>query len=74
MQSAFPTSDYYGSSAPFRCHQSTMDLPAFVRAARREGRRRDGSHVHCVPVDRIGVQLFCCGLATTTPQAFVVAS
>ena len=35
---------------------------------------RDGSHVHHVPVGRVGAQLFRCGLATTTPQAFTVAS
>jgi hypothetical protein len=34
----------------------------------------DGSHVHHVPVDRIGVQLFPCSLATGTPQAFPMAS
>jgi len=34
----------------------------------------DGSHVHCAPVDRIGAQLCPGGIATSTPQAFNVAS
>ncbi len=34
----------------------------------------DGSHVHHMPIDGGGVQLFPCSLATSTPQAFLVAS
>ena len=34
----------------------------------------DGSHVHHEPVDGVGAQLCPCSLATSTPQAFLVAS
>ena len=74
MCTAFPCSDYYGPSVPYRRHQPTVDLPANQRAAGREGQPRDGSHVHHVPVDRIGAQLSPCSLAPATPQAFTVAS
>ena len=52
MWPAFPTSDYYGSSAPSRWHQPATDLPTFDpgRAAGRG--RRDGSHVHSPTVRR----------------------
>ena len=63
MCTAFPCSDYYGPSAPSRRHQPTVDLPADQLAAGREGRPRNGSHVHHVPVDRIGAQLSPCSLA-----------
>ncbi|MBO0882974.1 MAG: hypothetical protein J2P17_22085, partial [Mycobacterium sp.] len=61
---------YYGSSAPLRDRQPTVDLPVTVPAGRWEGRSRNGSHVHCVPVDGGGAQLFPGSLATGTPQAF----
>ncbi|MDQ3542963.1 MAG: hypothetical protein M3431_03730, partial [Actinomycetota bacterium] len=41
-----------------------MDLPADQQAAGRVGQHRNGSHVHHVPVDRIGAQLSPCSLAT----------
>jgi hypothetical protein len=47
MWPAFPTSDYYGSSAPPRRHQPTTDLPAHRPTGRRGRDGRDGSHVHC---------------------------
>jgi hypothetical protein len=74
MWPAFPTADYYESSAPSRDHQSTTDLPATALAGQRGGRPRNGSHVHHAPVDGGGVQLCPCSLATGTPQAFPVAS
>ena len=74
MWTAFPPSDYYGSSAPPWGHQPTAGLPAAALAARREGRSQGGSHVHHQPVDEVGAQLFPCSLATVTPQAFTVAS
>ena len=41
MYTAFPCSDYYGSSAPLRRHRPATGLP------RRDGRdQRSGSHVH----------------------------
>jgi hypothetical protein len=75
MRPAFPTSDYYGPSAPPRRHQPTASLP--TRAAhqqRRDGRHRDGSHVHHASIDGIGAQLFPCSIATSTPQTFLAAS
>ena len=38
--------DYYRASAPPRSHQLATGLPATGPDARREGRPRDGSHVH----------------------------
>src|SRR4051812_23021353 len=51
-----------------------MSLPAPDLAGRDNGTSDDGSHVHHAPFDGIGTQLFPGGLATTTPQHFVVAS
>ncbi len=69
MWTAFPSSDYYGPSAPSRSRQPTVSLPADQPDAGREGRPRDGSHVHCMPVGRIGAQLFRYSLAITEPAA-----
>ena len=74
MWPAFPTSDYYEDSVPSQGHQLTTSLPAAGLAGRRGGQPRDGSHVHHRPVDGVGAQLFPCSLATSTPQAFPVAS
>jgi hypothetical protein len=74
MWPALPAAEYYGDSATPGCRQPTAGLPAAVLAARREGRHPDASHVHCVPVGRGGAQLFPGSLATSTPQAFPVAS
>jgi len=74
MYVAFPRSDYYGPSAPPRVHQPTAGLPTTTLAVRRGGRSRSGSHVHHQPIDGVGTQLFPCSLATSTPQAFLVAS
>lgn len=74
MCTAFPCSDYYGGSVPSPRHQPTTDLPAATLAGWRVGQHGDGSHVHHVPVGRIGAQLFPCSIATPTPQAFGVAS
>ncbi len=38
------------------------------------GLDRGGSHVHCDSLDEVGAQLCPCGIATTTPQHFTVAS
>jgi hypothetical protein len=43
-------------------------------AGRARGCLVDGSHVHHAPLDGMGAQLFPGGLATTTPQHFVMAS
>ena len=69
MWTAFPPPDYYGPSAPLRHHQPTVSLPAAALAERREGQYRNGSHVHCMPVGRIGAQLCRYSLATTEPAA-----
>ena len=74
MWTAFPSSDYYGGSAPCRTHQATTALPADMLAARREGQTRQGSHVHCVAVSRVGAQLCSGSITTSTPQAFLVIS
>src|SRR3954463_14553703 len=68
MRPAFPASDYYGPSVPFRRHQPTASLPTT------RGRHRDGSHVHHASIDGIGAQLFPCSIATSTPQTFLAAS
>ncbi|MGH9044276.1 MAG: hypothetical protein ACRDVP_05485, partial [Acidimicrobiales bacterium] len=60
MWPAFPASDYYGGSVPFPSHQQTTRLPVAALAGRREGRLKNGSHVHHIPVDRIDAQLFPC--------------
>jgi hypothetical protein len=39
-----------------------------------QGKTRDGSHVHCGSLDEGGARLCPCGLATSTPQSFLVAS
>ena len=48
MWTAFPSSDYYGPSAPPRGHQPTAGLPVTALAGRWGGRPRGGSHVHHV--------------------------
>jgi len=67
MWTAFPSSDYYGPSAPTPGRQLTVSLPAAQLAAARGGRPDEGSHVHHVPVGRIGAQLCRYSLATTEP-------
>lgn len=74
MHAAFPRSEYYGGSAPSRSHQLTTSLPAATLEAQTDGRNQDGSHVHHVPIDGGSAQLFPGSLATSTPQAFLVAS
>ncbi len=67
MDTAFPCSDYYGPSAPCRGRQLTVSLPAAQPHAGQRGQPRQGSHVHCVSVDRIGAQLCRYSLAITEP-------
>ena len=74
MCTAFPCSEYYGDSAPSRSRQLTTSLTADLLAAGSDGRNRDGSHVHCVPIDGVSVQLFPDSLATSMPQPFLVTS
>jgi hypothetical protein len=74
MYAAFPRSEYYGGSAPSRSRRLTTSLPATPLAVELDGRNRDGSHVHHVPIDGGSAQLFPGSLATSTPQAFLVTS
>ena len=74
MWTAFPSPDYYGGSAPPHSRQPTTGLPAAALAARSDGRPQGGSHVHHVPIDGGGAQLFPGSIATGTPQTFPVAS
>src|SRR5215207_1638274 len=68
MWPAFPTADYYGPSAPTPRHRPTASLPAH------DGQHEDGSHVHHFSIDGIGVRLFPCSIATSTPQTLSAAS
>jgi hypothetical protein len=74
MWSAFPTSEYYGGSAPSRSRQPTVSLSAAPLDARPDGRDQDGSHVHHVPINGGSAQLFPDSLAMGTPQSFPMAS
>ena len=74
MYTAFPCSDYYEDSVPSPSRQPTVGLPAATLAGWREGRQEDGSHVHYVPVDRIGAQLYPYSIAIGTPQTFPMTS
>ncbi len=67
-------SDYYGGSATPRPSQRTTRLLTAGPAGRKVRSGRDASHVHRVPVVGLGAQLCPCGLATSTPQPFLVAS
>lgn len=74
MWSAFPTSDYYGGSVPPRPDRSTVDPAPPPRWTAAQGT------TGTVPVftDRSlvegGARLYPRGIATTTPQSFIVAS
>jgi len=74
MCTAFPCSDYYGSSVRSRPHQPTTDLPADKLAAGSEGAVGMVPTFILQPFDGVGVQLCPCNIATPTPQAFDVAS
>jgi len=66
--------DYYGGSATSRPAEPTTNQPAADLEGRPAGPARDASHVHRIPVDGVGAQLCPCGIATSTPQTFLVAS
>jgi hypothetical protein len=75
MCRALPGSEYYDGSAPSRSDRLTM-RPARLPTpdVQGQGQDRDGSRVHCDSLDEGGAQLYPCGIATTTPQHFTVAS
>lgn len=60
MWPAFPTSDYYGTSATPVRHQATLTLPGLFPGF---GRSTDASHVHRAPLVGVVVQLCSCSLA-----------
>ena len=69
LPTAFPCSDYYGSSAPLRRHRPATGLP------RHDGRgRRSGSHTHPRTLQRGRWPAMPLHLAMAAPQSFTVAS
>ena len=74
LWSAFPTADYYGPSVPSWPTQQTTRRPACTTTPCKGGRGQGGSHVHQQPFRRRGAQLCPSGIATSTPQSFLVAS
>lgn len=72
--SAFPTSDYYESSAPPRRHQLTTDLPTGQLAATGFGTTGMIPTFTFRPFDRVGTQLCPCRIAAATPQTFTTVS
>src|SRR5450759_2845750 len=70
MYAAFPRSEYYGGSAPPAPSAGVAPIhPGLPGGETGRGTHADGSHVHCCPVDGLGIRLCPCGLATATPQA-----
>ena len=74
MWPAFPTSDYYGGSAPSRAISRRRACPPPAWLAGGEGDPGTVPTFTIAPVDGVGAQLFPCSLATGTPQTFPVAS
>jgi hypothetical protein len=74
MWPAFPASDYYDGSVTSLAAEPTTRRPATDLDAQPAGPAKDASHVHRTPVDGVGGQLCPCGIATSTPQTFLVAS
>jgi len=68
------TRDYYEASAPPHGQQSATDLPLAGLAARRVGRPRAVPTFTMRSIGQGGTQLYSGSIATTTPQAFIVAS
>jgi hypothetical protein len=69
MYRAFPGPEYYnGSAAPATFDRRRIYPTAADLAGRRKLERiADVSHVHWCPVDELGIRLYPCGIATTTP-------
>ncbi len=67
-------SDYYKASAPSRIVNGRRVYPTHPNGFRAAGVVRDGSRVHCEPIDQLGIQLCPGSLAMSTPQPFLMAS
>jgi hypothetical protein len=67
MHAAFPRSEYYDGSVPPAPSADVAPIP-HLRTWPVRGRERftDGSHVHCCPIDELGIRLYPCGIATAT--------
>ena len=74
MYAPLARSDYYRASAPPRAFNRRRVYPANPSGSRTAGAMRDGSRVHCEPIDQLGIQLCPGSFATSTPQFFLVAS
>ena len=69
MYTAFPCSDYYGSSAPLRSIDRRQVFPALLA-----GTNGVVPTFTLEPLNGVGAQLCPCNFATATPQSFTVAS
>jgi hypothetical protein len=74
MYGPLARSDYYGASAPSRVFNRRRVYPTGPSGARPAGTARDGSRVHCEPIDQLGIQLCPGSIATVTPQTFTMTS
>jgi hypothetical protein len=69
MHMALPRSEYYGDSVPSAHSAGVAPIHPSISLARSKDRglHADGSHVHCRPVDGLGIRLCPCGIVTATP-------
>src|ERR1039458_3534596 len=67
MYAALPRSEYYGGSAPPAPSAGVAPIPPLNPwNGPKTGTYAGGSHVHCCPVDGLGIRLYPCGIATAT--------
>lgn len=74
MCTPFACSDYYETSASPRTFSRRRAYPTGPNGFQAKGTVRDGSRVHCEPIDQRGIQLCPGNLAASTPQSFLAAS
>ena len=74
MYTPLACSDYYETSASPRTFGRRRAYPTNPNGFQAKGTVRDGSRVHCKPIDQLGIQLCPGSIATSTPQSFLVAS
>jgi hypothetical protein len=67
-------SDYYEASAPSLAFDRRRAYPTGQDGSPPAGTARDGSRVHCKPIDQLGIQLCPGSIAMSTPQSFLMAS